>query len=57
MGVSMTVRIAVVQGLLKDQLEVLEEQGPDGRTRFTIKPLSEQLSFDKVHFQGRLLSH
>lgn len=35
------------QGLLKDQLELVKVQ-VDGRTRYSIKPIEEQLSFDKV---------
>lgn len=38
----------MLQGhLLKDQLEVIKVQSPNGRARYTIKPLASELSFDK----------
>lgn len=36
-----------VQGLLRDALDVVKVKGPDGKTRFSIKPLESELSFDK----------
>lgn len=36
-----------LQGLLKDQLELVKVQ-VEGRTRYSVKPIPEQLSFDKV---------
>ena len=38
---------SVLQGLLKDQLEVVQVQ-QDGQLRYAIKPIAEKLSFDKV---------
>ena len=37
----------LAQGLLRDALDVVKVKGPDGKTRFTIKPLDSELSFDK----------
>ena len=34
-------------GLLKDALELVKAQNGNGRTRYTIKPMEEKLSFDK----------
>ena len=34
-------------GLLKDALELVKAQNGSGRTRYTIKPMEEKLSFDK----------
>lgn len=38
------------QSLLKDQLEVVRMKQPDGSTRFAIKPLDAEFSFDKGFF-------
>ncbi|EFJ49038.1 hypothetical protein VOLCADRAFT_59885 [Volvox carteri f. nagariensis] len=35
------------QGLLKEQLELVKVKLDDGRTRYTIKPIEETLTFDK----------
>ena len=35
------------QGLLRDVLEVVKAHGTNGKTRYSIKPLEEKLSFDK----------
>lgn len=43
-----------LQGLLKDQLELAKQTQQNGKTRWTIKPMEEQLSFDKVSFWGWL---
>lgn len=37
----------LVQGLLKDQLEIVKIKS-NGKIRYAIQPLEEQLSFDKV---------
>ena len=42
------------QGLLKDQLQLQRMQTQGGRTRYTIKPLDEMLSFDKVELPAFL---
>lgn len=40
-----------IQGhLLKDQLEVVKVKTPEGGTRYTIKPLATELTFDKGLF-------
>ena len=44
----------LLQGLLKDQLELAKQTQQNGKTRWTIKPMEEQLSFDKVSFWGWL---
>lgn len=36
--------------LLKDQLELVKVRQPDGATRYTIKPLESEFSFDKGFF-------
>lgn len=36
--------------LLKDQLELVKVRQPDGTTRYTIKPLESEFSFDKGFF-------
>ena len=41
-----------LQGLLKDQLELAKQTQQNGKTRWTIKPMEEQLSFDKVSIWG-----
>lgn len=41
------------QGLLKDQLELKQIRLKDGRPRFTIKTIEDQLSFDKVYQSGQ----
>lgn len=38
------------QTLLKDQLEVVRLKQPDGSSRFSIKPLDCEFSFDKGFF-------
>jgi hypothetical protein len=38
------------QTLLKDQLEVVRLKQPDGTTRYSIKPLETEFSFDKGFF-------
>ncbi len=38
----------LLQGLLKEQLELLKVKLADGRTRYSIRPIEETLSFDKV---------
>lgn len=42
--------LAQTQTLLKDQLEVVRLKQPDGTTRFSIKPLDCEFSFDKGFF-------
>jgi hypothetical protein len=37
-----------LQGLLKEQLELEKIKSKDGRVRFTLKPIEDQLTFDKV---------
>jgi hypothetical protein len=39
--------VAAQGHLLKDQLEVVKVQ-TEGRTRYSIKPIEDQLTFDKV---------
>ena len=42
---------ATTQGhLLKDQLEVVKVKTPEGGTRYTLKPLVAELTFDKGLF-------
>ena len=36
--------------LLKDQLELVRQKQPDGSTRYSIKPLETEFSFDKGFF-------
>lgn len=36
------------QGLLKEKLQLEKFKAPDGRLRWTVAPIDEQLSFDKV---------
>ncbi len=36
-----------LQGLLKEQLELVKTKTADGKSRYTIAPLSSELSFDK----------
>ena len=36
-----------MQGLLRDVLELVKAHGSNGKTRYSIKPLEEKLSFDK----------
>ena len=38
------------QTLLKDQLEFVRQKQPDGTTRYTLKPLEAEFSFDKGFF-------
>jgi hypothetical protein len=37
-----------IQGLLKEKLELERIKAPDGRSRVTLKPIDDQLTFDKV---------
>jgi hypothetical protein len=37
-----------LQGLLKEKLELEKVKKRDGRTRVTLKPIEDQLTFDKV---------
>ena len=37
-----------LQGLLKEQLEIVKYKTPAGGTRYTIRALGSELSFDKV---------
>lgn len=37
-----------LQGLLKEKLELERVKTKDGRTRVTLKPIDDQLTFDKV---------
>lgn len=39
---------SVLQGLLKEKLELEKVKTKDGRTRVTLKPIEDQLTFDKV---------
>ena len=39
--------LRVCSQLLKEQLELQKIRIADGRTRYTIKPIAEQLTFDK----------
>jgi hypothetical protein len=36
------------QGLLKEKLELVKVKAKDGRSRVTLKPIEDQLTFDKV---------
>lgn len=36
------------QGLLKEKLELEKIKTKDGRTRVTLKPIDDELTFDKV---------
>lgn len=53
---------SVQGGLLKDSLELVKLKSNNGRSRYTIKPLEEKLSFDKgfyvfIRAVQLLLSH
>lgn len=37
-----------LQGLLKEKLELVKVKTKDGRSRVTLKPIEDQLTFDKV---------
>jgi hypothetical protein len=37
-----------LQGLLKEKLELEKVKTKDGRTRVTLKPIPDDLTFDKV---------
>ena len=41
------VSILCGQGLLRDVLELVKSHGSNGKSRYSIKPLEEKLSFDK----------
>lgn len=40
-------------GLLKEKLELVKVKSKDGRTRTTIAPIPDELSFEKVRQHGR----
>jgi hypothetical protein len=40
--------IATVQGLLKEKLELDKVKTKDGKTRVTLKPIDDELTFDKA---------
>ena len=41
------INVVCLQGLLKDQLEIVKVK-VNGKIKYAIQPLDEQLSFDKV---------
>lgn len=41
------INVVCLQGLLKDQLEIVKVK-VNGKIKYAIRPLDEQLSFDKV---------
>jgi hypothetical protein len=45
---SLPLLLLLPQGLLKEKLELERVKAKDGRSRVTLKPIEDQLTFDKV---------
>ena len=45
----------ILQGLLKEKLELEKVKKKDGRTRVTLKPIEDQLTFDKVNRRNTIV--